>query len=255
MPTVEVECGQLSYKTFGSGTPVVFIPPPVVGRMVFYRQVQHLRNLHQLILLDLRGHGRSSTSNRPLSYDVVIDDVLALLDQLQIDKAVVCGYSMCGSVVFEFLRRHPERAYGGISISGLPDAKGPRVQLELAAAALTAGSGGMTPLAWALSAANADNTAAWRYMAQSGQSASPDDVRTMFEYAQHFDCTDDLPHLPVPFKWVVGERDSRLQGHVETLRNRLPKQTIATIPGANHQLPAKQHSQLNREIVDFVAAF
>lgn len=55
-------------------------------------------------------------SDRPLTYAVIAQDIEAILDALDIQKAVICGYSMGGSIVFEFMKMFPERILGGIPV-------------------------------------------------------------------------------------------------------------------------------------------
>lgn len=60
--------------------------------------------------------------------------MIALLDVLKIKKAFICGYSTGGSIVLEFLLKHPERAFGGIVISGLSEVKDRYLKFRLGAA-------------------------------------------------------------------------------------------------------------------------
>ena len=65
----------------------------------------------RVIAPDLRGHGKSQVSG-PYTMEQHADDLAALLDRLQVRRAVVAGLSMGGYVAFAFWRRHPERVQG-----------------------------------------------------------------------------------------------------------------------------------------------
>ena len=64
---------------------------------------------HRVILVDSRGHGRSTRDQRPFGYDLMADDVVALLDTLKIDKAAIIGWSDGGIIGLDIAMRHPER--------------------------------------------------------------------------------------------------------------------------------------------------
>ncbi len=60
----------------------------------------------RVIAPDLRGFGRSEVTPGPLTMEQHADDLAALLDHLEIERAVVAGLSMGGYIAFAFWRRH-----------------------------------------------------------------------------------------------------------------------------------------------------
>jgi pimeloyl-ACP methyl ester carboxylesterase len=64
---------------------------------------------HTVILVDSRGHGRSTRDQRPYGYDLMADDVVGLLDTLHIAKADVVGWSDGGILGLDLALRHPHR--------------------------------------------------------------------------------------------------------------------------------------------------
>ena len=72
---------------------------------------------YQAVVMDSRGHGRSSFDQRPISYELMASDVLALMDHLGIEQADLVGWSDGGIIGLELALTHPERlnkvvAYG-----------------------------------------------------------------------------------------------------------------------------------------------
>lgn len=67
-----------------------------------------------VIAMDLRGHGRGLPLTRTERFSITqcADDVAALLDAIELDRVVVCGYSLGGPVGLEFARRHRDRIAG-----------------------------------------------------------------------------------------------------------------------------------------------
>ena len=51
-----------------------------------------------MIVIDSRGHGRSSMSNKPLGYNLMASDVIQLMDYIKIEKASIVGWSDGGII-------------------------------------------------------------------------------------------------------------------------------------------------------------
>jgi pimeloyl-ACP methyl ester carboxylesterase len=64
---------------------------------------------HTVILMDSRGHGRSTRDTRPYGYDLMADDVVALMDVLKIRKADIVGWSDGGILGLDLAMRHKDR--------------------------------------------------------------------------------------------------------------------------------------------------
>jgi len=99
----------LYYATIGHGPPVVLLHGGLANSDYWGKQVAALAPHHLVILVDSRGHGRSTRDARPYGYDLMADDVAALLDSLHIAKADVVGWSDGAIVGLDLALRHPER--------------------------------------------------------------------------------------------------------------------------------------------------
>jgi pimeloyl-ACP methyl ester carboxylesterase len=98
----------IAYDDVGSGLPIVFIHGFPHNRTLWAPQLGGLMARARCIAPDLRGFGESEVTG-PYSMDVYADDVVAMLDALQIPRAVIAGLSMGGYVAFAIWRRHRER--------------------------------------------------------------------------------------------------------------------------------------------------
>ncbi|MEH2548870.1 pimeloyl-ACP methyl ester carboxylesterase [Bradyrhizobium sp. AZCC 2262] len=118
---------RLFYAEIGVGPPVVLLHGGLANSDYFGNQARALAQAYRVILVDSRGHGRSTRDQRPFGYDLMADDVVALLDTLKIDKAAILGWSDGAIIGLDLAMRHPERvsrvfAFGGnTSVSGLKD--------------------------------------------------------------------------------------------------------------------------------------
>ncbi len=104
---------RIYYTVHGCGEAVVLIHGLHSNGLANWRlpgTVAELARDHQVIVLDLPGHGRSDRPNCKDAYGAqMAEDVVLLLDHLQIDKAHVVGYSLGGMITMKLLATHPER--------------------------------------------------------------------------------------------------------------------------------------------------
>jgi pimeloyl-ACP methyl ester carboxylesterase len=99
----------LFYATIGHGSPVLLLHGGLANSDYWGNQVRALAPHHLVILVDSRGHGRSTRDARPFGYDLMADDVVALLDTLHIAKADVVGWSDGAILGLDLAIRHPDR--------------------------------------------------------------------------------------------------------------------------------------------------
>ena len=97
------------YATFGHGEPVVMLHGGLANADYWGHQVRALQTHYQVIVMDSRGHGRSSRDAQPFGYDLMASDVLALMDHLGIKKAAIVGWSDGAIIGLDIAMHHPER--------------------------------------------------------------------------------------------------------------------------------------------------
>ena len=97
------------YAMFGRGDPVVLLHGGLANSNYWGHQVRALQRHYQVIVMDSRGHGRSSRNQEPYGYDLMASDVVALLDHLKIKKAAIVGWSDGAIIGLDIAMKHPER--------------------------------------------------------------------------------------------------------------------------------------------------
>lgn len=101
---------QLAYDEAGKGPAVLLIHGFPLGRRMWRPQVKALSAAGlRAVVPDLRGFGESEPGTEVGSTNLLADDLIALLDHLGIEKAVIGGMSMGGYVMLNLLARYPER--------------------------------------------------------------------------------------------------------------------------------------------------
>jgi len=101
------------YASFGTkearGEPVILLHGGLANANYWGNQVKALQSRYRVIVMDSRGHGRSSRDDKPYGYDLMASDVLALMDFLKIPKASIVGWSDGAIIGLDIALNHPER--------------------------------------------------------------------------------------------------------------------------------------------------
>jgi pimeloyl-ACP methyl ester carboxylesterase len=97
------------YASFGHGAPVILLHGGLANSNYWGILVRALAPHYRVVVMDSRGHGRSSRDARPYGYDLMASDVLALMDYLKVDKAALVGWSDGAIIGLDIALHHPER--------------------------------------------------------------------------------------------------------------------------------------------------
>jgi len=98
------------YEVYGKGTPIVLLHGAFYTIDMNWGQlIPELSKTRKVIALEMQGHGHTPYSDRKLSITTLASDVEGVMDYLKIDSADVAGYSMGGSVAYQFAVQSPKR--------------------------------------------------------------------------------------------------------------------------------------------------
>ncbi len=119
------------YAEYGSGLPVLLLHGGLAnadywGHLVPFLVAHHRR----VIVMDSRGHGRSTRSAAPFGYDPMADDALALLDALHVARADMVGWSDGGIVGLDLAMHHPDRLRHLFAFGANADSSGLHVDFD-----------------------------------------------------------------------------------------------------------------------------
>ena len=220
----------IHYHVEGDGPPLVLQHgfTSCVKSWYLYGYVEGLKNDYRLVLIDARGHGASDKPHDPQSYQLSlrVGDVIAVMDDLKLDKAHYMGYSMGGRIGFGIAKHAPERfhslAIGGMSPDGSGgEATSGRIELlkrgmEAYVAHSEAQSGPIDPerKEWLL--------------------ANDPDALIAATLARGLSGMEDvLPGMTMPCLLYVGEADGFFPGAKEGAKH-LPNATFVSFPGLDH---------------------
>ena len=249
----------LRYQRFGSGFPVVIANGIGILYPGLLRQIEHLRGRYEVVTWDYRGleASRLGYADADLSMPAHAADLLALLDHLGIERAVLVGWSMGVQVNLEVLRARPGVAAGFVALFGAygrpfanslpaPLAEGVARFWEVAAR-FPAPLAAFAKLGPRLPQATLALMHAGRWICRDtdravflndiGNVATADTrsyVRTMVELARH-DASDVLPEVTTPTLIIAGERDVLTPPHIaRQMAERMPSSECVVLEGATH---------------------
>jgi pimeloyl-ACP methyl ester carboxylesterase len=114
----------LYYETHGSGRPLILLHGGLGSGEMFGPVLPMLAERHQVIAVDLQGHGRTADIDRPLDVRLMADDIGALIGHLRLAATDVVGYSLGGGVALQTAARHPSKVRRLVMVSAnlRPDA-------------------------------------------------------------------------------------------------------------------------------------
>jgi pimeloyl-ACP methyl ester carboxylesterase len=238
----EVDAGgvTLSGERAGAGVPVVLLHGLTATRRYVVMGSRALeRSRHLVVSYDARGHGRSTPASEPgaYGYDLLADDLLAVLDALELPRAVLAGASMGAHTALRLALTRPERVAGLVLITPSFEPGAPRDAESLAGwDALARGlredgvdgfvrayDFGKVPDAMRATIA----TVLRQRLAAHEHPLAVADALEAVPRSHPFERIEQLAALSVP-SVVVGSRDEADPGHPLAVAERY----AATIPGA-----------------------
>jgi pimeloyl-ACP methyl ester carboxylesterase len=107
----------LYYEIHGTGKPLIMLHGGFGNTEMFSALSPALASNHQVIAVDLYGHGRTALTDRPMTFANMADDIAGLIEHLELAKAAVLGFSLGGAVAIQTAIRHPEQVEKLVLIS------------------------------------------------------------------------------------------------------------------------------------------
>ena len=259
--SIEVVENALAHADVGRGLPVVLLHAFPLNRSMWEPQIAALFGECRCIVPDLRGFGESPKSG-PYSMDRHADDVVALLDALQIERAVIGGLSMGGYVAFAIWRRHRKRVRALVladTRAGADNAEGKKKRDELIAVARNEGAGAV---------ADRQITGLIGKSTREKQPELVERIRTLMagESAEGIagaleamrgrpDSTTLLSEIDVPTLVVVGEEDVVTPvKEARAMHEAIRGSRLEIIPGAGHLSNLERPAAFNAALSDFVGS-
>jgi pimeloyl-ACP methyl ester carboxylesterase len=204
--TFTVDGVKIHYLVEGQGEPVVLIHGLHSSALMNWGPngvMAELAKDHQVIALDLPGHGQSDKPAEEKAYGLqLVADIVALLDELKIKKAHIVGYSLGGMIAIKFLVMHPDRALSG-AIGGM---------------------------GWLRAGSRLERN--WGQLPPRERSRTP--TVCVHSIGALSITQQELEDIHVPVEIVIGQRDPVKRMYVSPLQQVRPDWPVVEIEGAGH---------------------
>jgi uncharacterized protein YndB with AHSA1/START domain/pimeloyl-ACP methyl ester carboxylesterase len=195
---------RLYYEIHGTGEPLVLLHGGVGAVEMFIPILSTLAANRQIIGVDLQAHGRTADIDRPLSYQLMGDDIAALIKYLGFENVDIMGYSLGGGVALQTTIRHPEIVRKLIVVSAAFKRDGwfPEIQAGMAQGSEAAEPMKHTPM----------------YQLYSSIAPRPEDWPVLFTklgdlLRQDYDWSKDVTKIKSPTLIAIGDSDSIRPSH------------------------------------------
>ena len=201
----------LYYETHGGGRPLILLHGGLGSGEMFGPILPTLAERHQVIAVDLQGHGRTADIDRPIDIRLMADDIAALIDHLGLDKTDLVSYSLGGGVALQTAVKYPAKVRRLVAASAnirrdaiYPEILAQQGQVNAAAAEFMKD----TPM----------------YELYQRVAPRPDDFPRLLDkmgesMAKDFDFTEEVRGLQVPTLIVAADADMAPPSHyVEVFR-------------------------------------
>lgn len=237
---VEHDGARLWYATLGTGAPVILLHGGLGHSGNWGYQVPSLlAGRYRVVLIDSRGHGRSTRDARPYSYGTMASDVLAVMDALRLETATLVGWSDGACIALVLAMQAPARISGvfffgcNMDPSGVKEITQPTPILERC---------------W--------NRHARDY---ARLSATPDEFRAFSEAVNLMMKTQpdysaqELAGIHVPVAIVQSENDEFIKlEHAEYLARTIPGAKLTVLSGVSHFAPLQRPELFNSVLRTFL---
>jgi pimeloyl-ACP methyl ester carboxylesterase len=236
---VEHDGAQIWYASHGSGLPVILLHGGLGHSGNWGHQLPALlRNGYRAILIETRGHGRSTRDPRPYTYDLLASDVLAVMDTLRLDQSALVGWSDGACTALTLAATASARVAGVFFFACNMDPTGVKPFEP-------------TPTINRCFARHAKDYAAL--------SATPDqfkefvDAVSLMQRTQPNYSAHDLSRIRVPVTIAHAEHDEFInREHAEYLTRTILNAEMLLLDGVSHFAPLQRPDRFNAAVLTFL---
>lgn len=239
---MEHDGARIWYASYGSGPAVILLHGGLGHSGNWGYQVPDLVGSgYRAIVIDSRGHGRSTRDERPYTYELMAADVLAVMDQLRMEKAGLVGWSDGACTAMILGMKAPARVAGLFFFGCNMDPSGTK---EITQPSQTMAR------------------CFRRHMKDYAQlSATPDqfgpfaDAVSLMQQTEPNYTAADLARVTVPVAIVQSEHDEFIKReHAEYLARSIPGAALIELPGVSHFAPLQRPDLFNGAVRGFLTS-
>ena len=260
MPSVEHQGARIHYEEQGSGPPLLLAHSFLFSGEMWGNQLTALAKRYRVINVDLRGHGQSGPYAEHFTLYDVLNDHLAVLDHLGIERAAFLGLSIGGMMALRAALNVPDRVAALALLDTSAEKERATVALKYHGMSNFARAFGARPLASSIAnimfSANArrqkpEMVDHWKqYWAGVDVPSIRAGLRALLERDSVLERTAEIQ---IPTLIMVGERDAGLPPELSRrLHHGIAGSRFVVVPEAGHIPPLEQPDMVTTELLDFL---
>lgn len=219
------------YLEKGQGEPLILLHGNGESSDYFEKQMEEFSRLYHVYAIDTRGHGKTPRGVKPFTIRQFAEDLLGFMDEYQIDKAHILGFSDGGNIAMVFAIYHPERVnkliLNGANMNTAGVKRTTQIPIEIG------------------------------YRIARKFSGKSDSARLNAEMLglmidQPNVTTEELGRIHARTLVIAGTRDMIKEEHTKLIAASIPKSELVIIEG-NHFIANKNADRFNVEVLKFLA--
>lgn len=219
------------YLEKGQGEPLILLHGNGESSDYFEKQMEEFSRLYHVYAIDTRGHGKTPRGDKPFTIRQFAEDLLGFMDEHQIDKAHILGFSDGGNIAMVFAICHPERVnkliLNGANMNTAGVKRSTQIPIEIG------------------------------YRIARKFSGKSDSARLNAEMLglmidQPNVTTEELGRIHARTLVIAGTRDMIKEEHTKLIAASIPKSELVIIEG-NHFIANKNADRFNAEVLKFLA--
>jgi pimeloyl-ACP methyl ester carboxylesterase len=222
---------KMYYETYGAGEPLLIIHGNGGSISNFANQVPYFSKHYKVILADSRARGRTVDTGDSLSYEMMADDLAALLDKLGIDSCNIIGWSDGGINGLLMAMRHPKKVK----------------KLAITGANLWPDTTAVDPFVykWAMSMNDSISK-----LPITPELKGSKKLLHLLSYEPHI-ALADLRKINCPTLVMGGDKDVILPQHTMLIAQNIPRSDLWIVPISGHSVPIFYKDQFNKVVDQF----
>lgn len=239
---IDVNDIKVYYEIYGEGEPLLLLHGNSGSIKAGESQIPELSKHFKVIAVDSRAQGKSTDSNKEITYALMASDMNELIDKLKLGSVYIVGWSDGGNIGLELAFAHPEKVKKLVTF-------GANYTFENFMAAPD--SVVMDPNDSLLI-----KTSAFMQMYKAGyDKITPEIKKKLTDLTQKYPnfTKELLKQIKIPTLIVVGDHDLITLDQTIALFTSLPHSQLFIVPGATHFVPIERSKLLNSEVINFLS--
>lgn len=218
------------YIEKGYGIPIILLHGNGENCGYFQGQVDEFSKFYHVYAIDTRGHGKTPRGNMPFTIRQFADDLLGFMDEHQIEKAHLLGFSDGGNIAMVFAMQHPDRVnrliLNGANLSADGVKRTTQIPIEIG------------------------YKIARRFSDKSDSARLNTEMLGLMVNEPNV-TPEELAGIQAKTLVIAGNKDMIREEHTRLIAASIPDATLQFIKG-NHFIASKKPEEFNRAVLDFL---